>query len=126
MVKLILKAGLSLGSAGEYEIRVVGTFVVTVRETPKQLLSQSCWELRAEAVPEHLGSGILWVLLMIEILHDLIYQICRNQGSNYSTNYILGDAGFLSSTEEGVLRLCCDSFMLRKAFSIADHSFRIL
>ena len=37
------------------------------------------------------------ILLMIEILHDLICQNHRSYGSNYSKQYILGDAGFLSS-----------------------------
>ena len=35
---------------------------------------------------------------MIELLRDLIYQKPRKYGSNYSISYILGDAGFLSST----------------------------
>ena len=35
--------------------------------------------------------------MMIEILHDFIYQNCRKYGSSYSIQYILGGAGFISA-----------------------------
>ena len=45
-------------------------------------------------------TGIEELLLMIEILHDLIDQKCRNYSGNQKNNpwYILGGAGFQSST----------------------------
>ena len=46
------------------------------------------------------------ILLVIEILHDLIYPNCKNYGGKYSIWYVLGDAGFISSTVEHALQAC--------------------